>query len=201
MTTTTKQTSVVTRADWVPGPPQGCWTYDDYAAIPDDGHRYEIVDGVLYMSPAPNIVHQRTVKRIAITLTPIVEDAGFGEVFVAPVDTELAPRVVFQPDIIVVLKDRSRVVTATRIVGAPDLVIEVLSPGTRTYDLRTKLDAYARAGIPEYWLADPYSRSIEVLALTDGAYRSVGIFEGDAALTSLVLPDLTATAAEFFPHA
>src|SRR5438876_8021017 len=101
MTTTSDRLPVVTPADWVPGAKQGWWTYSDYAALPVDGKRYEIVDGVLYMSPSPSIIHQRIAGRIFRYLATYVEDAGLGLVLDAPTDVELSPIDVFQPDVLV----------------------------------------------------------------------------------------------------
>src|SRR3989442_3511639 len=99
----TGELSVATPADWVPGPSQGSWTYDDYAALPEDEHRYEIVNGVLVMAPAPSPEHQDIVGMILHYLLIQVKFAGLGRVFPAPVDVDLGPKNVFQPDVVVVL--------------------------------------------------------------------------------------------------
>jgi Uma2 family endonuclease len=189
---------MVVRADSVPGCKQGHWTYASYAAIPDDGKRYEVVDGVLYMAPAPGMRHQGSSALFTAHLVTHVQFAGFGRVFSAPCDLELASRTVMQPDIIVVLNDNLSIITETRIIGAPDLVSEIASPGTAGYDRRTKQDAYTHAGDREYWIADPYARTIEVLELTDDGYLSAGIFEGEAMLPSRVLPELPVPVSQFF---
>lgn len=175
---------MVTAADNVPGPGQGRWTYKDYAALPDDGRRYEIVDGVLYMAPSPNRWQQKASGRLFRYLSAHIEDAGLGEVYEAPFDVELAPKVVVQPDVIVVLNASLGKITDSRIIGAPDLVVEVSSPGTVGYDRDKKQSAYARAGVQEYWIADPWSHTVEVFVLEAGAYRSLGVFEGKATLPS-----------------
>ena len=186
------------RADHVSGCKQGRWTYAKYAAIPDDGNRYEIVDGVLYMTPAPNLGHQGSVIRFSSFLFSHVELSGLGRVFPAPCDVELAPRIVVEPDVIVVLNANAGIMTPSRIIGAPDLVIEVASPGTAGFDRRTKQDAYASAGVPEYWIADPSARTVEVLQLAGSAYESLGIFEGDSTLLSHVLPELPVRVSQLF---
>ena len=124
----TEEPPVVTPADWVPGPLQGSWTYNDYAALPDDGRHYEIVNGVLVMGPAPSPDHQSIAVRLTHYLFVHAELAGLGRVFAAPLDVELEPKNVFQPDIIVLLNAHLDRVTAKRIIGAPDLVAEVASP-------------------------------------------------------------------------
>src|SRR5574340_1301141 len=121
----TEEPPVVTPADWVPGPQQGFWTYDDYAALPDDGRKYEIVNGVLVIGPAPSPDHQSIAVRLTHYLFVHVELARLGRVFVAPIDVELEPKNVFQPDVIVLLNAHVDRVKSKRIVGAPDLVVEV----------------------------------------------------------------------------
>lgn len=195
---TSETLPMVVRADHVAGPGQGCWTYEAYAAIPDDGKRYEIIDGVLYTTPAPNLGHQGAVTQFTAHLAIHVEFAGLGRVFAAPTDVELAPHVTVQPDIVVVLNAHLSILAGTRIIGTPDLVIEIASPGTAGYDRRIKQDAYARAGVPEYWIADPYARSIEPLRLEAGSYRSVGVFEGATTLPAGVLPELPVRVEQFF---
>ena len=198
MTVNVEREMNITPADWVPGPGQGHWTYDHYASLPEDGKRYEIVDGVLlYMSPAPGISHQKAVLRLASYLLALVENAGLGQTFVSPIDVELSPGTVFEPDIVVVLNAGRDKVTASHIVGAPDLVVEVLSPGTQRYDRTTKREAYALAGIKEYWLVDPIAHTIETLFLLEGkAYRSVGVFSGQDRLVSKVVPTITEISVE-----
>ena len=175
---------VVTAAAPLVGPPQGRWTYADYAALPDDGNRYEIIAGVLYMTPAPGTGHQSVSARLVTFLVTHVEFAGLGRVFAAPVDVELAPDTVVQPDIVVVLSANLDRITPSRIIGAPDLVVEILSPGTAGYDRREKQDAYARSGVGEYWVVDPGAQTVELLTLDQGGYRSHGVFRGQARLPS-----------------
>lgn len=189
---------IIHTADHQPGPPQGCWTYAAYAALSNDGQRYEVIDGVLYMAPAPVISHQRIVGRIYRLLAITVESAQVGEAFVSPIDVELSPSVVVQPDVLVVLSANVGIIAPTRIIGAPDLVVEVSSPGTAGYDRRQKQDAYAHGGVAEYWIADPIARTIEVLVLEAGDYRSRGVFQGATTLPSLVLPQLPILVEQFF---
>ncbi|GIV99729.1 Uma2 family endonuclease [Roseiflexus sp.] len=170
------------------GPPQGRWTYADYAALPEDGNRYEIIAGVLYMTLAPEIGHQMTSNRMATFLTIHIQFTGLGAVLTAPTDVELALDTVVQPDIVVVLSANLGIITRSRIIGAPDLVVEILSPGTAGYDRREKQDAYARAGVRDYWVVDPAAQTVEVLTLDRSAYRSRGVFRGQARLPSQTAP-------------
>ncbi len=200
MTMTMGSVPMVTPADHVPGPRQGHWTYVDYAALPNDGQRYEILNGVLYMSPSPGRDHQKSSGRLFRYLAEYVEDGELGEVYEAPFDVELiaGSRSIVQPDVLVVLNAHLHRITASRVVGAPDLVVEIISPGSVTYDHVEKRDAYAHAGVPEYWIADPASRTVEVFALEGNSYRSLGVFEGPAILPSRILPGFTKPVKEFF---
>jgi Uma2 family endonuclease len=132
---TTEELSMITPADWVPGPPQGFWTYDDYAMLPNDGHRYEIVNGVLVMAPAPSPEHQSIAVRIAYYMFPHIDLAGIGRLFTAPIDVDLGPKNMLQPDVVVVLNAHLDRVAEKKIIGAPDLVVEVASPSTAAFDL------------------------------------------------------------------
>lgn len=183
------------------GPPQGQWTYADYAALPNDGYRYELIKGTLYMAPAPGTAHQSTSNLIATHLTIHIQFAGLGRIFTAPTDVELAPGTVVQPDILVIRAANQGRITPSRIIGPPDLVIEIASPSTAGYDRRDKQDAYAQAGVNEYWIVDPHAQTIEVLRLHEEAYQSQGVFRGQAQLPSQVVPNLTVPVAQLFAEA
>ncbi len=189
---------VVTTADQVRGPAQGHWEYADYVQLPDDGQRYEIVKGVLYMAPAPGESHQFASSRFVGYLLTHVDFAGLGRVYHAPFDVELSPHDVVQPDVLVVLNANSTIITPRGIVGAPDLVIEIASPSTATHDRDEKLHAYERAGVREYWIADPFARTIEILVLELATYRSRGGYQGSVTLPSSVLPALPVRVEQFF---
>lgn len=201
MTQTFDKLPVVAPANNVPGPRQGFWTYDDYAALPADGNRYEIVNGVLYMSPSPSWSHQEIVGRFFRYLSSYAETAGIGGAFVAPLDVELAPNTVFQPDVVVLLKASHKKLKEQHIVGAPDLAVEVVSPTSETHDRHRKITAYARAGVPEYWIVDPDSRTVEVLFLESGEYHSQGVYRGKATLPSQIVPGLLVHVEQFFVSA
>jgi Uma2 family endonuclease len=187
-----------TPANAVPGPNQGYWTYDDYATLPDDGKHYEIVNGVLYKTPAPTWSHQEIVGRIYRCIADFVESRGLGGAFFAPIDVELAPNVVFQPDVVVLFKESRKKLKRRHIVGAPELVVEVVSPGSQTYDRHRKLEAYARAGVPEYWVVDPEACTVEVFVREGNEYSSEGVYQGQAMLPSHIVAGLPATVEQFF---
>lgn len=196
--TTTARLPAVVPADWIPGPPQGQWTYADYAAIPDDGHIYEVVNGVLYMAPAPSMGQQGISLEIAAYLRQFVQMAGLGRVFASPTDVELSVGDVVQPDVFVVLNEHLDRMTYSRLIGAPDLVVEILSPGTMRHDLHEKLDAYVRTQVPEYWIVIPGEHVVELLVLEHGVYRSLGVFQGEAILPSRIVPAWPVTVGQFF---
>lgn len=196
--TTVERLSMVLPADWVPGPEQGFWTYDDYASLPDDGQRYEIVNGVLVMSPAPDGPHQDAVLRIAHYLLMHVEFAGLGKVRVAPFDVHLSAKDVFQPDVFVVLNAHLSRMQRKKMLGAPDLAIEVASPSTALLDRVSKYEKYAEAGVQEYWIVNVEAGTVQVSVLEAGAYRSLGIFRGQQTLPSRIVPNLPVRVEQFF---
>lgn len=198
MPTTVDVLPAVVPADQAPGPPQGRWAYAGYAGLPDDGQRYELIDGILYMAPAPGTSHQGTSARFITHLMTHIEFAGLGRVFAAPTDVDLDPGTVLQPDVIVILNTNLSIITPSRIIGAPELVVEIASPSTAGYDRRENQDAYARAGVREYWIAAPSAQTIELLRLDQGAYRSQGVFRGQASLPSQIVPQLPVPFGSFF---
>jgi Uma2 family endonuclease len=185
-------------AKGMPGPLQGMWTYEDYTALPDDGNRYEVLQGVLYMAPSPGKWHQKAVGMIFHYLLMAVQLAGWGEVYVAPFDVVLDPKNTVQPDVLVVLNEHLDRVTKSGVMGAPDLVVEIASPATARIDLSVKLHAYASAGVAEYWVVNPDARTVEVLVLEQGMYNSLGIYYGPAVLPSRVVSNLNVQVEQFF---
>lgn len=190
--------TLVMPADWVPGPRQGEWAYEMYAALPDDGKQYEVVQGVLMMSPAPEIPHRGIVEEINAYLREHVFLKRRGLVLTGPVDVELAIGTVVQPDVLVVLKEHLNRVQEKRVRGVPDLAVEVISPSSATYDRLVKYSVYERAGVPEYWLVNSRKQTIEVFVLDEGHYRSSGVFHGEQIIQSRLVPDAPAPAAQFF---
>jgi Uma2 family endonuclease len=136
---------------------------------------------------------------IVAALSRVIDLTGFGEVFQSPLDVELSDGNVVQPDVFVVLKEHRDRVMETCIVGAPDLVVEIASPSTARHDLGKKLEEYAHAGIPEYWIVIPGSKTVEVLVLEDGLYSSLGLFHGRAILPSCIVPMVSVRVEQFFP--
>lgn len=185
-------------ADWVSGPQQGKWTYKDYAALPDDGNCYEVLDGVLYMAPSPDRWHQKASGAIFYHLYAAVQLTGLGEVYSCPFDVILDAKNTVQPDILVVLNKHLDRIKKHSVVGAPDLAVEIASPSTARIDLNEKFRAYAAAGVPEYWIVTPGSWTVELFVLEHGAYRSLGIYYGPAVLPSRIVPGLSVRVEQFF---
>ena len=143
-------------------------TWEDVERMPDDGNRYESIGGRLYVTPAPAIRHQRVSKRLQSALVGLLEETGHGEVFHAQLLVEFpgtGDRV--QPDLLFVSDERRGIITEKAVKGAPDLVVEILSPSTAHRDRGIKLDLYARRGVREYWIVDPVRDVVDVWRFGD----------------------------------
>jgi Uma2 family endonuclease len=154
-------------------PARALLTYSDYAALPDDGRRYELHWGELSVTPAPGTRHQGAIVNLIALLNEHVRSRGLGKVFVAPTDCILSNVTVVQPDILYIATDRLSIISERGIEGAPTLVAEVLSPSTAHLDRDRKMKLYAEHGVPYYWIVDPESRSVEAYTLTGATYTLV----------------------------
>ncbi len=164
-----------------PGAESRGMTYEEYAALPDDGHRYQLVEGELIVTPSPTLDHQEIAGEIYHRLRLHVDGAALGKVFVAPLDVVLEKRTALQPDVLFVSNERREILERGRVVhGAPDLCVEVLSPGTARLDRVRKLDLYARYGVPHMWIVDPAARRVEEYALAGDVYRVASVTDFDA---------------------
>lgn len=169
-------------------PQQGMWRYEDYARLPNQEVKYEVIGGNLYMSPAPRPSHQYAVAMILSALIAFVEKHNLGKVFPAPIDVnmlELATPV--QPDLLFIRHDNAGIIKERLIDGVPDLIVEVLSPSNPWHDRRTKFELYAQAGVTEYWMVDVEQRIVEVYVLRGRAYVPRGIFGEDDMASSELL--------------
>ena len=173
------------------------FTYEDYARLPDD-RRYEVIDGELFLTPAPTPYHQLVKQRIEQFLLKHVESRGLGQVLDAPCDVVLSRFDVLQPDIFFVSSGRLAVIGEKYISDAPDLVVEVLSPGTRKRDRVFKSKRYARFGVREMWIADSEKKTIEVFVNVKEAFRRESLYTGENALQSPLLPGLQIPLARVF---
>jgi len=168
----------------------GTWTYEDLLTLPDDGRRWEIIDGELYELTAPNLDHAAVIMNLILRFAPVVAAIG-GRIFTAPVDVFFGAANPVQPDIMVLLPDHLDLMAKRGLEGPPDILVEVLSPSNPEHDRLTKRALYARGGVPEYWLVDPDASSLEVLTLGGESFRLHTRAIGDEHVTSAVLPDLS----------
>jgi Uma2 family endonuclease len=157
--------------------------------------RHELIDGVHFVTPAPNTRHQAIVLTLGATLRAFVRSRGLGRVLVAPYDVVFSTHDVVEPDLIFVSAARGELLTEAHATGAPDLVVEVLSPSTRWRDEQAKRDLYEARGVAEYWLVDPEAETVKVLRREGGRFgrpRLVSLRDGDvldsAAVSGLELP-------------
>ena len=165
-------------------------TYQDYLLLPDDGKRYEIIDGELYMTPSPITRHQVISGRVHYVLMAYLETHPIGAVFAAPLDVLLTDVDVVEPDLLFIHNNGPAKVTEKNIQGPPDLVIEILSPGTAGRDRELKRKRYQHFGVREYWLVDPNQNTLEILQLNDGQLRRLSFATRPARLSSPLFPDL-----------
>lgn len=176
-------------------------TYDDFLLFPDDGQRHELIDGEHYVTPSPNMAHQRIVGNLYVALRRHAETHHTGEVFLSPFDVVFTNFDVVEPDLLYIsAARRNEILTPLHVRGVPDLVIEVGSPGTRRRDETIKRRLYERQGVTEYWVVDP---ELEVVRL----YRRVGDAyqrpiersrEAGDVLTTLLLPGFDLPLSEIF---
>ena len=154
-----------------PKPRKKRWTYEDYYRL-DDDRRYEIYNGELIpmQPPSPDSSHQRESRKLLILLNEFVERKHLGEVFAAPLDVIFDEENTAQPDVMFIAKANAGIIKPRGVFGAPDLVVEILSPGSIRRDRYEKLSLYASSGVKEYWILDHANKSLEVLALRDKAY-------------------------------
>lgn len=177
-------------------------TYDDFVLFPDDGKRHEIIDGVHYVTPSPNLRHQALVGRIFFEIRLYLRSRpGAGQVFLSPLDVVLSFYDVVEPDLLFVAGDQTAILTEKNVQGPPALVVEVLSKGTRKRDAQIKRRLFERTGVREYWLVDPELDTVQVFR--PGAQRRLVrvdelTAEDGHTLTTPLLPGCTIDLRELF---
>jgi len=173
------------------------YTYEDYAKLPE-GAPYQLIGGELVMTPSPTPYHQEISRKLAFKILSFLEKNNLGTLYYAPLDVFLSDRDVYQPDIIFISGGRLEMIGKKKIEGAPDIVIEVLSPGTAYYDLRKKYRAYQEYGVREYWIVDPELKKTEVYENQNKKFKIYSEAEGEGTVSSKVLDELVISLNEIF---
>ena len=167
-------------------------TYEDYLRLPNDDRRYEILEGELFVSPAPNTKHQIVSMNLAAILHEYARKHKWGRVMIAPTDVILSQTHVVQPDLLFISSPRRKILTEKNVQGAPDLIVEILSEFTEDQDRTLKMQIYARHSVKEYWLIDPDRETLEVYELDAESrlFRQRAIHRRDEAFQPTLFPQL-----------
>jgi Uma2 family endonuclease len=175
-------------------------TYEDYLLFPDDGRRHELIGGEHYVTPSPVRKHQRVSARLQHSLGPFVDENRLGFLYSAPFDVILSDEDVVQPDLLFVSRQRTAIEQDHGIVGAPDLVVEILSESNRKTDEITKRKLYEWAGVLEYWVVDPVLETVKIYRLDGGIYERIAELSVEAGdrLETPLLPGLAIALARIF---
>jgi len=180
-------------------PEQGQWMYDDWARLPNDGFRYEVIDGALFMAPPPATAHQLSSGHLFNAMYNHVNANKLGYVFDAPIGVQLPTQPVpIQPDIVFISAAHKSIIGKQYIEGVPDLIVEILSPSNWTFDRREKFQLYQQSGVPEYWIVDYHTQTIEVFVLEEGEYALISKFGASEKAASRVLSGFEVTVADIF---
>jgi len=180
-------------------PRQGEWTYEHWLRFPTDGWKYEIIDGVLYMSPPPTINHQEVSGELFARMRIFARDNKLGTVLEAPCGVRLPTQPVpVEPDILFVRRERRPIIAERYVEGAPDLVVEVLSRSNADYDRTTKYAQYEQAGVMEYWIVNYWDETVAVYHLVDQRYQLTHTFHKGETATSQVLTGFQVAVADLF---
>jgi Uma2 family endonuclease len=182
----------------IPSTPKIQFTYEDYLELPDDGKRYEIIDGELYMATAPSPNHQLIINNFLFALTFYLKSHPIGKVIPSPLEVFFSKTNLAQPDIVYIGNERLNIIKPEQVKGAPDLVIEVLSPSTEKRDRTVKLKMYAKFGVQEYWMAKEKTATVEIFRLQGGKLVPVAQLGKSDVLTSPLFPGLEIPLSEIF---
>jgi len=190
------------KQDGGPWPAQGEWTYDDYRRLPDDGRRYEVIRGVLHVTSTPRLLHQYVGSELLWIFQSFVRKRRLGQVLSGPLELRLAGGVAtpIQPDVLFIHRGKAPDWTRQSLTVVPDLVAEIVSPGSGRFDRIVKLSAYQEAGVLEYWLIDLKARTIVVYVLNDeGHYTEWSRAGFEETVSSCILTRLRVKVSELFP--
>jgi Uma2 family endonuclease len=173
-------------------------TVAEYRILPETGPRYQLIEGDLYMAPAPNRFHQDISRNFGVQMATYLVAHPIGVLYGAPFDVYLTETDVFQPDLLIVLNENRGILTDAGAEGAPDLVVEILSPKTRQLDLVQKKRVYARLGVKELWFIDPEPEEVTIYRFDQDPADSVEQFSGQGEVSSPLLPGFKMALAEVF---
>ena len=155
------------------GAPKKQATYADYLKTPEGG-KFQLIAGEILEMTSPSLYHQRIITKLSTIINNFLLNHSIAEVFVAPLDVYFSDTEVYQPDILILLNESFSKMKENKIEGAPDLVVEVLSPSTAYYDLKHKKSIYEKQGVREYWIVDPIDKTLEIFELQNGKFISTG---------------------------
>lgn len=173
-------------------------TYWEYTLLPDDGKRYEILEGELFMTPSPKTKHQVVIGNLFYELTSFLKTKVIGKVFVAPFDVILSQNNVVEPDVIFISNENSDIITEDNIQGSPDLLVEIVSPSTERNDREKKKAVYEKFGVKEYWIVDPEKEEVEIYTLVQNKYRLFDCINKESTLSSSVINGFSIEAKQLF---
>ena len=173
-------------------------TVRDFERLPE-GSPYQLIAGEIIMSPSPTFFHQDIILNITDRLSPFIRKNNLGKIVLSPMDVYLTEEDVYQPDLIFIRKENVHLLDPNdRIRFVPDLVIEVLSPSTGSYDYSRKKRIYCERGVREYWIIDPEDRTIEIMVKDGAFYQTVALLRPPAMLESAMFPDFSMKTEDVF---
>lgn len=175
------------------------FTYSDYRLLPDNGKRYEILEGELLPAASTTTKHQIVLLNLTINLSSYVEKNRLGQILIVPIDLVLSKFDVVQPDIFFISKENNHIIKSKHVEGAPDLIVEIISSGSAQRDRIIKRKIYALHGVKEYWLVHPEKEQVQVLRLEKGDFKRIVDLNKQDTLTSPLLSGLEIRLVGIFP--
>ena len=182
------------------GRPKVHFKAGDIWDVPDDDLRYEVIDGELFLTPAPIPEHQHAIVELLVPIHQWVRSRGSGEILPAPIGVVLDEETAVQPDLVYIASEHLGIIGERGIEGPPDLVVEVLSPSTEARDRGVKMRRYAAAGIPHYWLLNLRARALEAYSLGENGYDLVGVYGPGGIFQPALFPGLEISIDSLWAH-